>query len=98
VVASTVWALIGGWWGHAEYVENALRTQSLTYNTCSVDKTIEKPDHGDCSQKATAAFERAREGHWISAAIFGLLPIPFGWLLAYGFIGLVRWIEAGFNG
>jgi hypothetical protein len=98
VVASVVWALIGGWWGHSEHVENAWRMGSLTYNTCSQDEVrLQEPDLGECRQKAAATFEKAREGHWTSAAIAGLLPIPLGWLVAYGFIGLVRWIETGFN-
>jgi hypothetical protein len=98
IIASVAWAVIGGWWGHAEHLENAWRSQSLTYSTCSQDKArLQEPDLGECSQKGTAAFERARGGHWISAAVLGLLPIPLGWLVAYGFIGLVRWIEVGFN-
>jgi len=37
--------------------------------------------------------------HFMSAngAFVALAPIPLGWLIAYAFVYLVRWIRAGFK-
>lgn len=37
-----------------------------------------------------------RESRW-SIALAALVPILFGWLLAYSLVGLFKWIRAGFR-
>jgi hypothetical protein len=50
-----------------------------------------------CSQEFNKFWPEAIRNHWNYAALLGLVPIPLGWLTAYGIIALVRWIRAGFK-
>lgn len=93
VVASIAWALGGGYWGNdmgihgGDYVVSA-------YSTC-----LETSGGNDvpCTRAFNRDFPEAVKYHWAEAAVTGLVPIPFGWLLAYGSIGLWRWIARGFG-
>jgi len=92
VVASIAWALGGGYWGNdlgiheGDYVVNA-------YSTCL---ETSGGDDAPCQRAFFRDYPQAVKYHWADAAIVGLVPIPLGWLLAYGIIALWRWVARGF--
>ena len=50
-----------------------------------------------CWAEYQTNFMKNADGHWWAAAIVGLGPIPFAWLIVYGFVALGRWIRVGFR-
>jgi hypothetical protein len=53
----------------------------------------------DCASKFKRSYDNLVEGTApvMNGAIFGLVPIPFAWLIVYALIGIWRWIKRGFN-
>ncbi len=92
VVVSCLWAIGGAFLGHdygihqGDYVLRAL-ARCLEHQT----------DWDPCHQAFSRDWPVAIADHWLYAAVVGLIPIPLGWLGAYGGIALVRWIRSGFK-
>ena len=93
VVASIAWALVGG------YIGNDAGIHQGDYVTDALTRCLETSNGDDsaCTRNFYRDYPEAVKYHWADAAIVGLGPIPFGWLLIYGFIALVRWIARGFR-
>jgi len=50
-----------------------------------------------CDQQSQQLWPARDRNTWTTTALYALVPIPLGWLTAYGIIALVRWIRAGFK-
>jgi hypothetical protein len=50
---------------------------------------------GGCTQQTRAQYETYAPD-WGRALSAALVPIPIAWLIAYGLVGLMRWIRRGF--
>ena len=50
-----------------------------------------------CIQQSNRLWPAVNRNTWTTTALYALVPIPFGWLTAYGIIVLVRWIRTGFK-
>ena len=50
-----------------------------------------------CIQQSNRLWPEVNRDTWTTTALYALLPIPLGWLTAYGIIALVRWIRIGFK-
>jgi hypothetical protein len=93
IVASVIWAIGGAIWGNNIGIHEgdwAVAMLSHCYETHSGDWT-------QCDQDFHRDYSVAIGNHWLYAAVFGLVPIPLGWLIVYGFVGLWRWIRRGFR-
>lgn len=88
IVASVVWMVVGAIWAqhlifdHIYEMRRACVAAVTDYKFC--DKTYE----GEMTS--------AREMQPVFTAVVALAPTPIVWLVAYGLIGLVRWIRRGF--
>jgi hypothetical protein len=98
VVVSAIWCLGAGGVARLSETHGAGEIMSLTYRTCSdIQADRQNFDFSKCSVEGDKAFHAALENGWVAVLIVALIPIPFGWLLCYGLIRLVRWIRAGFR-
>ena len=50
-----------------------------------------------CIQQSNKLWPAVNFNTWTCTALFALVPIPVGWLAAFGIIALVRWIRTGFE-
>jgi hypothetical protein len=50
-----------------------------------------------CIQESNKLWPALNRNTWTDTALYALVPIPLGWLTAYGIIALVRWIRTGFR-
>lgn len=82
IVASVIWAIVGGLWGMKLAVAPAFQQ----FNACmSLPSSDVKVCEGIKNE------DLAVVQPWSTAATVGLVPVPFFWLIAYALIGLVRW-------
>ncbi len=97
VVVSVIWFVVGGFWGNSLGIHEGDWVVS-SYSFCL--KHLVGPGM-ETSQQCADTFYReypeAIKYHWWYALIVGLVPIPIGWGLIYGSIGLVRWVRRGFG-
>lgn len=50
-----------------------------------------------CTQQSNKLWPEVNRETWTTTALHALVPIPLGWLTAYGIIALVHWIRTGFK-
>jgi hypothetical protein len=50
-----------------------------------------------CIQESNKLWPAVNRNTWTYTALYALVPIPLGWLTAYGIIALVGWIRTGFR-
>ncbi len=93
VVASIVWLLYGAYVGNEHGLHQGDWARDV-YQAC-VDEP--RANHEDCSQQFDRNWRSATQYHWEYAALYGLVPIPFGWLSVYSLLFLSRWIRSGFR-
>jgi len=91
IVASVIWAIGGGIWGNNVGLE-AGNWPTEKYGMCLKVFNAEP-----CRQIFEKEYPEAIKYHWYIAGAYALVPIPIGWLLAWGLFALVRWIRAGFT-
>jgi hypothetical protein len=92
IVASGVWAIVGGLWGN-DYGIHQGDWVMVAYRLCLEHQT----DWGSCDRTLQREWPAAISGHWLSAALAGLAPIPVGWFVAFLIVALLRWVRKGFN-
>ena len=108
IVLSVVWAIGGGLWGNSLALDDAQKRTSLQLDNCvsrnRARLNLKENEYGPYEQVWTPCwvefktnFMKNAEGHWLFAAMVGLIPIPIAWLVVYGFVALGRWIKAGFK-
>jgi len=94
IVASVLWAIVGGTWGIrlAEYDAVSLSTAYMTCFLSSGERVPSEP----CERMGE---ELGGYPYWtnriIGVSAFGLLPIPFGWLMGFIMIRIGRWVMNG---
>jgi hypothetical protein len=93
IVISVLWFIGGGIWGNDRGLHEGDWTVS-DYKNCLDTHPNDWPG---CQQKSEKNYIWATRNHWYSAAIFAVVPIPIGWLLAWGLVSLTRWVRRGFN-
>jgi hypothetical protein len=98
LVASVIWAV-----GAPIYMDQAAQREasdrfSESYERC---RDIPTNDPERCFKQASdwshTVPRYTLRGDPQNVAIVSLVPIVFGWLLAYALVYLVRWIRAGFK-
>ena len=108
IVLSVVWAVGGGLWANSMVLDEAGKLASLQVDSCVAANRarlhLKEGDYGPYDQVWTpcwaqfgANFIKNADGRWWTVAIVGLGPIPFAWLIVYGFVALGRWIKVGFK-
>jgi hypothetical protein len=50
-----------------------------------------------CDQQSQQLWPTLNRNTWRYSALYSLVPIPLGWLVAFCVVALVRWIRAGFS-
>jgi uncharacterized membrane protein len=90
---------LGNWrraLGKQAIIENITQPPIFNIQQCL---SLPSPDRQECSRKFDAEWAEAfkQSNHWLDAAIFAFVPIPFAWLLAWGLVALMRWIWRGLN-
>ena len=103
IVLSVIWAIGGGLWGNNIGIHEGGWVASRL-GDCYAMRSIQPDgsvprdtDWGPCIEAFHRDWPEAISHHWPYAAIVGLVPIPFAWLMVYALIGLWRWIRRGFN-
>lgn len=103
VVASVIWAIGGAIWGNNLGIQEGdwvVREYKfcLARHSVQPDGTVpQDTDWGPCTRAFEKDYPAAVGNHWLYAAVFGLVPIPLGWLVVYGLVALWRWIRVGFK-
>jgi hypothetical protein len=103
IVASVIWAIGGGFWGNhiglepGEVVARVNRDCWMSTFKNPDDTTTNDVRRASCELDFYRDFPEAIKYHWYVAAGVALIPIPLGWLAAWGLVGLVRWIRRGFD-
>ncbi len=95
-ILSVVWFFAGGLWGNSLGIHEgdwAVSSFSFCLNH-DAEPHMKTPQQ--CSDTFEQEYVEAIKYHWWYALFLGLVPIPIGWGLAYGSIGLVRWVRRGF--
>jgi len=105
IVASVVWAVGGFLWGNNQALSRNdwIIKEKIECRTRAYQRSFQglQPRPGDftadqCDAEYTKLWYEAIQHHWEEAAIFALVPIPFGWMIIGGLFGVVRWVRAGF--
>lgn len=94
IIASVLWFLVGFYWGNETglgYGKTALEIYSVCINEPNL---VHFPY---CSDQFHILYTGMTATHWQLAWAYGLVPIPFGWLLAWLVIVLIRWVRRGFH-
>ena len=93
VIASIVWAVIGGFLG------DDIGIHAGDWASRALLACLEMGAQSDAVCDATFRhdFTAAVANHWYYAAFLGLGPIPVAWVIAYGLIGIWRWVVSGFK-
>jgi hypothetical protein len=81
------WAIGGGFWGNdlgLQQGDGAIGRLIRCYETESIRSLHCQPDF-------ERDYSQAIQYRWYYVAIMALVPIPFAWLVVYGYIGLWRW-------
>ena len=94
IVLSVVWAALGGLWGNHIAIQQGGAVPIAHYKWC-----ISQPndDDDECSAAFDEEYAVGVRGHWASATMVALIPIPVAWLLVYIVVWAVRWIRRGFQ-
>src|SRR5262249_7869078 len=90
--------IIGAWiYQHNEDQDRAQWQASFSYNVCVQNKEIKHDTNlSECQQERAKTFSLFMEVAAGNAAFLALAPIPFAWIFAYVFIGLVRGWDVGY--
>lgn len=106
IVASVLWALGAGLAMRINDASVAQEAYNLAYNTCIDQKRAQRVDPttplganivSGCRNEGRRAHQLFLANSWEAVAFVALVPIPFGWLLAYMFRGVWRWIKCEFT-
>jgi hypothetical protein len=89
IVLSVVWMLVGAFWAQHLLFDHIYETLVACVSAVT--------DYTYCQKTYDSDMAVARQISPIVTALVALAPIPVVWLLAYGLIGRVRWIRAGFK-
>jgi hypothetical protein len=97
VVLSVTWFFVGGCWNLISESNMASDLAATSPKICESvrddQKSWKTPDH--CWDSFKHDFD-AFDPHPIASAVaFGLVPIPFGWLLVFLSIRIGRWVWRG---
>ena len=92
MVLSVVWAALGGLWGNHIAIQQNGAVPIAHYKWC-----ISHPNYDDdeCSAAFDEEYAVGVRGHWASATMVALIPIPVAWLLVYIVVWAVRWMRRG---
>jgi hypothetical protein len=105
IVASVLWALGGGLFTRYQLANETREASNTTVNACLrtqwVDPTkpmLEQTSSGYLNDnEGLKAYQASMANSWQTVAIAALGPILIGWLLAYMFIGVWRWVKRSFS-
>lgn len=104
IVLSFTWFFVGGFWANSDAINFAQTLADRQLNSCVEEHKQRLGETAPFSQTWDPCwaqfpndYARNAEGHWKSALVAGLVPIPSGWLLAWGAIALYRWVRRGFS-
>src|SRR5580765_8076063 len=99
LIVSGAWILAGGVWGYNIVINDAHDVMITTSRICNYRPNGMPPRYSpeECTERALAAQREAVQSHWAAAAIVAFVPILFEWLSAWGLVGLLRWVRAGFH-
>jgi hypothetical protein len=103
IICSVIWFLGGGFWGNKMAIDEGARMAGVEVDNCVASNKLKFGENGaysdvwtPCWKEFPANYVRDIDGHWWSALLVGLGPIPFAWLIAWGAIALTRWVRRGF--
>jgi hypothetical protein len=95
IVASVAWAVGSFLWSESHDNNGFIRQLYDSRARC-----MSHPDHtltkDQCDTEYMEIINRAVQNRREEAVIFALVPIPFGWIIIGGLLGVVRWVRAGF--
>lgn len=95
IVLSVIWFICGGLWGNSMGIHEG-DWVSRQYQFClEHDAEPHMPSTAQCQARFDKDWPDAIKYHWWEGLIVATVPIPLGWLLAYGIIALSRWIWRG---
>jgi hypothetical protein len=98
IVASALWAIGAGLVTRLNDARGANLSYRVAYDTCRErEKAQQHNDFSVCHEEGWKAYQLSLADSWEDVAIVALVPIPFGWLLAYIVVGVWRWVRRGFN-
>jgi hypothetical protein len=97
IVVSIAWVLSAGWYTLARSTNAAISLGSRTTLDCEGFYSPNGPHYSAaCDKAGSDAMNIAIAEGRLDAAMIGLIPVPFGWGLAYLVLFLVRWVKRGF--
>lgn len=101
IVLSIGWVIWGGYEALRSNVADAVHQDNATYDTCYFFETQKKTyDVQKCQKQSEVAREQVMAKTWDAVLIgvtIALVSVLIAWLVAYGLVGLVRWIRSGFK-
>lgn len=93
VIASGAWGVVGFVIGDSIGMHGGDLAQD-EFSDCLASPS---GDYDACLAHFKVAYAAGIDGHWLTAALWALVPILFGWLAAWTIVALVRWVRRGFN-
>jgi hypothetical protein len=97
IVASVVWA-VGSFVWFVSPDDNGFIHQLYDSRAWCMSHPDHTMSRDQCDTEYMKIIDRVIKHRWEEAAIFALVPIPFGWLVIGGLFGVARWVRAGFAG
>ncbi len=103
-VLTVIWVIVGGFWFNHRSVDRqganviAAHQRCLAELSAQPDGTMPSDtDWGTCDRAFARDWSPAVADHWLDAAIYTFAPIPFAWLILYGFVALGRRMSGEFS-
>jgi hypothetical protein len=96
IVISIIWMICAAIYQRHADIKHATNAANLTYQVCSESESFLKGER-DCSKEFEKTWHLWLEGSWGNVAFVALVPVPLGWIIFCGLIGVSRWIRRGFD-
>jgi hypothetical protein len=91
IALSLVWIVGAGNYQHSQDIQSARSAATFAYNVCAQGKDLKHDsDLSPCERERDKTFALFIEGDVGSTVLLALAPIPFAWIFAYVFVGIVR--------
>jgi hypothetical protein len=96
IVASVLWCVGAAIWQRQSDIASARAMSGLGYRLCTEAAASKgNYDFSSCEQKFSQAYQLYLGGSWGNVAIVAIVPVIFGWFVAYLLVWIARWILAG---
>jgi hypothetical protein len=98
IIASVIWLVGGGAIERNTDIRRAGESMGLAYRICTEREAARNSsDFSNCDKAGEEAWRISLVYSWWNAALVAFGPIILAWPLAYGILGLWRWVKRAFE-